>query len=76
MTSLTLEQATEEIYKSLHNDNEDIDTHIGNLKAALAAAGKKEAVFKPALLSVNNREGRKTMQAYFKKRGVNVVFEG
>ena len=76
MTALTLEQATEEIYKSLHNDNEDIDLHIKNLKAALAASGKKEAVFTPARLSVNNREGRKTMQAYFRKRGVNVVFEG
>jgi hypothetical protein len=75
MPALSVEQAVEEIYTSLQNDNEDIDTHIANLKAALAAAGKKEAVFAPARLAQNNREGRKTMQAYFRKRGVSVVFE-
>ena len=76
MTALTIDEAVEEIYKSLHNDNEDIDLHIGNLKAALAAAGKKEAVFKPERLWQSNREGRKTMQAYFRRHGVTVVFEG
>lgn len=76
MTALTIEQATEEIYKSLHNDNEDIDIHIANLKTALKAAGKKEAVFAPARLSHNNREGRKMMQSYFRRQGVSVVFEG
>lgn len=76
MPGLSVEQAIEEIYQSLHNDNEDIDLHIRNLKEALAAAGKKEAVFTSSRLSHNNREGRKTMQAYFRKRGVTVVFEG
>lgn len=74
MTALTLEQAIENIYTSLHNDNADIDTHIKQLKAALAAAGQKEAVFEPARLVQNNRQGRKMMQSYFKKRGVNVSF--
>ena len=76
MSALQIEQALEDIYTSLHNDNEDIDLHIANLKTALTAAGQKEAVIAPARLWQNNREGRKTLQAYFKKRGVNVVFEG
>jgi hypothetical protein len=35
----------------------------------------KDAVFESNRLPINNREGRKTMQAYFKKRGVRVSFE-
>lgn len=75
MSALTLEQATEAVYASLANDNEDIDLHIANLKAALAASGQKQAVFAPSRLAQNNRQGRKMMQAYFKKRGVSVAFE-
>ena len=75
MTQPSIEQAIEEIYKSLEQDNEDINTHIAHLKSALDAAGQKQAVFDPARLAQNNRSGRKTMQAYFKKRGVKVVFE-
>lgn len=74
MTTLTLEQATEAIYASLANDNEDIDLHIKNLKSALQSAGQAEAVFDPARLVQNNRAGRKMMQSYFKKRGVRVSF--
>ena len=37
--------------------------------------GAKEAVFKPDRLAQNNRQGRKVMQAYFKKRGIKVVFD-
>ena len=74
MAGLTVEQAIEKIYTSLHNDNADIDTHIGNLKQALDASGQKEAVFESARLAQNNRQGRKMMQAYFRKRGVAVVF--
>lgn len=73
--TLTIDEATEAIYESLHNENEDIDLHITNLKTALTATGQKEAIFAPARLSQNNREGRKTMQAYFRKRGVKVVFK-
>lgn len=75
MSDLNLEQAVEAIYQSLAADNEDIDLHIANLKAALAAAGQKEAVFDPSRLAQNNRSGRKMMQSYFKKRGVKVVFK-
>ena len=75
MTAATVAQTIEDIYTSLHNDNVDIDAHIANLKQALHAAGQKEAVFAPSRLAQNNRQGRKMMQTYFRKRGVTVVFE-
>ena len=71
---MNLQEAKEAVYASLHNGNEDIDIHIANLKAAMADAGEKNAVFEPARLSQNNRQGRKMMQSYFKKRGVNGTF--
>lgn len=74
MSDLTLSQAIDNIYASLKANNADIDVHIAALKAALARDGVKEAVFDPARLAQNNRQGRKTMQAYFKKRGVAVTF--
>lgn len=74
MSALSVEDAKEAVYQSMIDDNEDIDLHIANLKKALAAAGEKEAVFEPARLAQNNRQGRKHMQSYFKKRGVKVVF--
>jgi hypothetical protein len=75
MTELSLNDATEAVYTSLHNDNEDIDIHINNLKIAMKAAGQKEAVFDAEKLSQNNRQGRKMMQSYFKRRGVKVKFK-
>jgi hypothetical protein len=75
MTSGTVAQAIEEIYASLHNNNVDIDIHIANLKQALQTAGQKEAVFVPSRLAQSNRQGRKLMQTYFRKRGVAVVFK-
>lgn len=74
MSLLTMDQAKEAIYLSLAQDNEDIDLHIANLKAAMLAAGENEAEFEADKLSQNNRAGRKMMQSYFKKRGVKVVF--
>ena len=74
MSTPTVQQAQQAIYDSLHNDNEDIDLHIKNLKDALAAEGQKEAVFETSKLMQNNRQGRKMMQSYFKKRGVSVTF--
>lgn len=76
MTALSLEQALENIYASLLNDNADIDVHIAALKETLSAAGQKSVEVEPARLAQNNRVGRKTMQAYFKKRGVVVTFAG
>ena len=40
----------------------------------MAREGAKEAVFEPAKLAQSNRQGRKIMQAYFKKKGVTVSF--
>jgi hypothetical protein len=74
MTSKNIEQALENIYTSLSNDNEDIDIHIDHLKTALDGAGEKSVTVDPARLAQNNRQGRKMMQAYFKKRGVTVNF--
>jgi hypothetical protein len=76
MSSLSVSQAIDNVYASLHADNLDIDAHIDALKSALAAAGEKQAVFDPGRLAQNNRQGRKMMQAYFKKRGVTVSFAG
>jgi hypothetical protein len=72
MTGLSVEQALENIYTSLHNDNDDIDTHITALRTASNGAA---VVVDPVRLPQNNRQGRKMMQAYFKKRGVTVSFK-
>jgi ribosomal protein S1 len=72
---MKLNDAIEAVYTSLDNNNEDIDLHIANLKAAMKEEGVKQATFKPERLAQNNRQGRKMMEAYFKKRGVPVVFE-
>lgn len=76
MSQPTVEDAIERVYASLQADNADLDLHIATLKAALAEAGMKEAVFDPARLAQNNRPGRKLMQAYFRQRGVKVTFSG
>ena len=74
MSDLTLAQAIENIYASIKADNEDLDNHIAALKAAMAREGAKEAVFEPSKLAQSNRQGRKLMQAYFRKKGVAVSF--
>ena len=71
---MTVSEALEQIYASLANDNTEIDARIRDLKTALAAEGVKDAVVEPTRLAQNNRQGRKMMQSYFKKRGVSVVF--
>lgn len=70
-----MEQEINAIYTSLENNNDDIDIHIKALKSAMAKSGAKEAVFDPTRLVQSNREGRKRMQSYFKKRGVKVTFK-
>lgn len=72
--TLTREQALENIYTSLHNDNADIDDHIDALRTALG--DDASVTVDPARLAQNNRQGRKMMQSYFKKRGVSVTFSG
>jgi len=76
VSDITLSQAIDAIYASIRNDNEDLDTHIAALKAAMAREGAREAVFETARLAQPNRQGRKLMQAYFKKKGVAISFSG
>lgn len=71
---MTLEEAKQAVYQSLEDNNDNIDFHILNLKKAMTEEGVKEAVFDPEKLAQNNRQGRKMMQSYFKKRGIKVVF--
>ena len=73
-TDITVSQAIEAIYTSLRNDNEEIDAHIAALKGAMAREGLREATFETAKLVQPNRQGRKLMQSYFKKKGVAVSF--
>lgn len=75
MSTISLDDAIEAIYTSLQNDNDGLEGHIKDLKAALVASKTKEALFDPARLVQNNREGRKRMQSFFKKRGVVVKFK-
>ncbi len=74
MSDLTVSAAIDAIYASIKNDNEDLDTHIAALKAAMAREGLKEATFETAKLAQGNRQGRKLMQAYFRKKGVAIAF--
>lgn len=74
MAGLTVEQALENIYASLENNNDDIDNHIAALKDALPEGPKKTVTVDTARLVQNNRQGRKMMESYFKKRGVIVTF--
>ena len=71
---MTVAEALEQIYTSLANDNAGIDDCIREAKAAMAAEGLKELPVEPSRLAQNNRQGRKTMEAYFRKRGVAVKF--
>lgn len=73
MSALTVEQALENIYTSLQNNNEAIDAHIDALKQSLSPA--KDVEVDTDRLPQPNREGRKMMQAYFKKRGLTVSFK-
>ena len=74
MTNAALDKALEAIYASLKNDNEDIDARILALKIILHAQKLKSVDVDPAKLAQPNRQGRKMMQSYFKKRGVTVNF--
>lgn len=74
LSDLTLNEATDNIYTAIKNDNEDLDIHIAALKTVMKREGIKEAVFEPGKLAQSNRQGRKIMQSYFKKKGVIVSF--
>ena len=74
MNEITVSDAIEAIYASLKNDNEELDNHIAALKAAMTREGVKEATFETSRLVQPNRQGRKLMQSYFRKKGVAVAF--
>jgi hypothetical protein len=74
MSEPTVAEAIDTIYASIRNDNEDLDLHIATLKAAMAREGVKEATFETAKLAQPNRQGRKLMQSYFRKKGVDIGF--
>lgn len=74
VSDITLNEAIEAIYASMKENNAELDVHIAALKAAMAREGIEEAVFEPGKLAQNNRQGRKLMQSYFRKKGVTVAF--
>ncbi|RYG55235.1 MAG: hypothetical protein EON56_05950 [Alphaproteobacteria bacterium] len=74
MSDITVPQAIDAIYASMKNGNEDLDTHIAALKSAMGREGVSEATFETAKLAQPNRQGRKLMQSYFKKKGIAVAF--
>lgn len=74
MSDITVSAAIEAIYTSIRNDNEDLDLHVAALKGAMAKEGVKEAVFETSKLAQPNRQGRKLMQAYFRKKGIDISF--
>jgi hypothetical protein len=74
MADPTYAEAVDNIYASIKADNTDLLRHIAVLKAAMAREGIKEAVFDPAKLAQNNRQGRKLMQSFFRQHGVTVTF--
>ena len=76
MSDITLTEAIDNIYASLREDNKDLLNHIAALKGAMAREGVKEAIFDPAKLAQNNRQGRKLMQAFFRQKGIKIDFKG
>jgi hypothetical protein len=72
----TVTEAVDAIYASMKENNKELDIHIAALKAAMAREGVQEAMFEPAKLAQNNRQGRKLMQSYFRKKCVAVSFSG
>ena len=70
----TIKEVLERVHASLDNNNEGLDQRIAELKEALAANGQKKVLIDKTRLPQNNRQGRKMMQTYFKKRGVIVEF--
>ena len=74
MSDITVNEAIDAIYASIKADNEDLDIHIAALKGAMAREGVKEATFETAKLAQGNRQGRKLMQAYFRKKGIDIGF--
>jgi hypothetical protein len=75
-TESTLDTTLEAIYASLNNNNEGLDGHIASLKALMKAQNMASVEVDATKLPQPNRQGRKLMQSYFKKRGVALSFAG
>ena len=71
---MSVKEALEKVHASLNDNNVGLDAAIGELKDALAAAGEKTVTMVKERLPQNNRQGRKMLQTYFKKRGVVVEY--
>ncbi len=69
-----IKKALETVHQALNNDNEGLDPAIATLKQTLHEAGAKTVEMEKTRLPQNNRQGRKMLQTYFKKRGVVVTF--
>jgi len=69
-----VKEALETVHAALNDNNVNLDPCIATLKVALAEAGAKTVKMDPTLLPQNNRQGRKMLQTYFKKRGVVVEY--
>lgn len=74
MSDITVSDAIEAIYASLQNDNDELDARIVALKDAMARESVTEATFETARLAQPNRQGRKFMQSYFRKKGIATGF--
>ena len=70
----SVKQALETIHTALNDNNVGLDAAIAAAKIALAEAGEKKLLMEKERLPQNNRQGRKMLQTYFKKRGVEVVY--
>ena len=69
-----VKQALEAVHASLNDNNTALDEKIAALKTALAEKGEKSVTMDKERLPQNNRQGRKMLQTYFKKRGVVVEY--
>jgi hypothetical protein len=69
-----IKQALEAVHAALDANNTGLDASIAALKIALAENGEKNVSMEKERLPQNNRQGRKMLQTYFKKRGVTVVY--
>lgn len=71
---LSVNDALEQVHHALNDQNIGLDSAMAALKAALHAQNEHTVVMDPTRLPQNNRQGRKMLQTYFKKRGVQVAF--
>ena len=76
LTTPSLSAARDAVYASLKDGNRDLDALIAALRSAMLAENATTVSLEPAKLAQNNRQGRKLLQSYFRKRGVEVTFEG